>query len=53
MKIVCHLQLLVFFSIWYVHAIDLKGKKDIKYLNIEKLFDKKYFSRIKLTVLMC
>jgi hypothetical protein len=36
MKIVCHLQLLVFFSIWYVHAIDLKGKKDIKYLNMFK-----------------
>ena len=27
-------------------------KQDIKYLNIEKLFDKKHFSRIKLTALM-
>lgn len=28
-------------------------KQDIKYLNIEKLFDNFFFSRIKLTVLMC
>jgi hypothetical protein len=36
MKIVCHFQLLVFFNIWYVHAIGLKGKKDIKYLTMFK-----------------